>query len=192
MPSLAAPFYRIGVKKVNIITRNNLLLEYQPLVKWTIRHNWTLIRALRLEPDDVYQELCIAALKAIEGFDPLRSNSLKTHILAQLQYEILDIKRSHKPNGLTCAGKARVTFISLDYQPKEQFLPEIPVEDASRMTEIQDALSRLAPAELSAVMDKVKGRYHAKKQERATLATALEQLAQYFELKSIVELNQRA
>lgn len=73
-----------------------------------------LLFALHLDRDDVYQELAIAALRAIESFDPSRSNSIKVHIWAKLQYAILDIKERHKPHGLAAFDRFGTSVWSLE------------------------------------------------------------------------------
>ena len=84
---------------MDAITRNNIFIENMELINRTMHRHRLLLFALHLDRDDVYQELAIAALRAIESFDPSRSNSIKVHIWAKLQYAILDIKESLKPHG---------------------------------------------------------------------------------------------
>lgn len=71
---------------MDAITRNNIFIENMELINRTMHRHRLLLFALHLDRDDVYQELAIAALRAIESFDPSRSNSIKVHIWAKLQY----------------------------------------------------------------------------------------------------------
>ncbi len=50
--------------------RNKLFLQHKNLINITIRRNRRLIAALRLETDDVAQELSIKMLAAIDSFNP--------------------------------------------------------------------------------------------------------------------------
>lgn len=67
---------------MDAITRNNIFIENMELINRTMHRHRLLLFALHLDRDDVYQELAIAALRAIESFDPSRSNSIKVHIWA--------------------------------------------------------------------------------------------------------------
>ena len=66
-------------------TRNKIFMEHLDLINRTIYRNRLLLYALHLDWDDVYQELAIAALQAIDTFDAQRSESVKVHIWAKLQ-----------------------------------------------------------------------------------------------------------
>lgn len=171
---------------MDVITRNELLIQYEPVVKWTIKHNRSLIQALRLDADDVYQDLCIAAMKAIDCFDPRKSDSLKTHLVSRLQYEVKNLKKRCNPHGLTGARGVDVIFISLDYQPKECRQMEIPVEAPYSLAEFKEALTLLSPAEKEVVVEKVQGVYHRKKEQRALLAAAQQKITDYYERSVVV------
>lgn len=166
---------------MDVITRNELLIQYEPVVRWTIKCNWTLIRALGLDMDDVYQDLCIAAMKAIDAFDPHRSDSLKTHVICKLQYEVKNLKQRYKPHGLTGAQRADVVFCSLDYQPEQYRQLEIPVEAPYGLAELKEALSSLSPDERELIEEKARGIYHRKKEQRALLEATIHKLAGYYE-----------
>ena len=86
---------------MDFTTRNDTFLENENMIRRVMRRNLPLIHALRLEWDDVYQELAIAALHAIDSFDPKRSECIRAHIWMQLQYAILTIKRRNRPCGIT-------------------------------------------------------------------------------------------
>lgn len=56
---------------MDAITRNNIFIENMELINRTMHRHRLLLFALHLDRDDVYQELAIAALRAIESFDPV-------------------------------------------------------------------------------------------------------------------------
>jgi hypothetical protein len=117
---------------ISIMPRNieQLFETHKNLIKITIWKNRVLLKALRLEDDDVAQQLSIAMLKAIRNFDPERSPSLAAHIRCSLQYEILNIKRRHKPCGITGVPKGeRVSFLYLDRLLPDGDRFELPVYD---------------------------------------------------------------
>ena len=136
---------------MNAITRNELFVQYEPVVKWTIKRNWSLIRALNLDADDVYQDLCIAAMKAIDCFDPRKSDSLKTHLVSRLQYEVKNLKKRYNLHGLTGTKGIDVIFMSLDYQTEECRKMEIPEEAPYGLAEFKEALTLLSPDEREVV-----------------------------------------
>jgi len=179
-------FISKGVTKLDVITRNELLIQYEPVVKWTIKRNWPLIRALNLDADDVYQDLCIAAMKAIDCFDPRKSDSLKTHLVSRLQYEVKNLKKRYNLHGLTGVKGIDVIFISMDYQPEECRQVEIPVESPYGLAEFKEALTLLSPDEREVVEEKVQGVYHRKKEQRALLAAAQEKITNYYERSTAV------
>ncbi len=94
--------------------RNELFGEYQNLIWWTVHRNRTLLAALRVDREDAAQELSICLMAAIEKYNPDKGASLKGFIFRKLQFGILDIKRRHKPCGLTCVKDARPQFVYLD------------------------------------------------------------------------------
>ena len=82
-------------------------MENIDLINRTLRRHRLLLYALHLELDDVYQELAIAALQAIDTYDDRRCDSITVHIWAKLQYAVLTIKRRNKPHGImACEGFA--------------------------------------------------------------------------------------
>ena len=56
--------------------RNRIFLSKAYLIDWTIRRHWTILRACRLERDDVYQELAVSLLGLLERYDPARCQNL--------------------------------------------------------------------------------------------------------------------
>lgn len=93
----------------------SLFEQHKNLINRTIRRNRPLLSALRLEDEDVAQQLSIAMLSAIRRFDPDRSESLAACIWYSLQYEVLNIKRRYKPHGVTGVPRGyRLEFLYLD------------------------------------------------------------------------------
>ena len=70
---------------MDFIERNEIFMDNEGMIRRVMRRNWALICAMRLDWDDVYQELAMAALNAIETFDPARSECIQAHIWMKLQ-----------------------------------------------------------------------------------------------------------
>ena len=85
-----------------VAERNRIAEEHLPCIDRTIRRNYALMRAARLDRDDVYQQLAIRLIRCVETFDPDKGN-LEQHIYAQLQYEMLNCKAVHRLTGMTGA-----------------------------------------------------------------------------------------
>ena len=137
------------------ITRNEIFLENEGMIWRVIRRNWPLIRALRLDQDDVYQELAMAALDAIDTFDPMRSECIQAHIWMKMQYAVLDIKRRYRPCGLTSFDKQRrPVVVSLDQEEGLERLLAVEFQDEvpGLSPQMRQALSRLNAEERKAVI----------------------------------------
>lgn len=139
---------------MDFISRNEIFMENEGMIWRVMRRNWTLICAMQLDRDDVYQELALAALNAIDTFDPMRSECIQAHIWMKLQYAILTLKRQHRPCGITGQSKVRTVVVSLDQdEGMERFLAVEPQEDVAELSpQMRQVLSRLDPSERKAVI----------------------------------------
>lgn len=164
---------------MDVIARNEIMENHSYLIKAAIRRNMTLLKALRLDLDDVYQDLAMATLKAIDGFNPEKSASLAAHISAKLQYAVLDIKASHKPCGMTGLNGSRVTFTSVESCFGDGAL-DIPVHDSFDEVEMSDALAVLTTAEREALRQHMAGIIGRKKNQCDLLAAAQEKIKSFY------------
>lgn len=97
-----------------ISERNRIVEENLHWIDKIIRRNRPLMRAARLDYDDVYQDLAIRLIQCVENFDPEKGD-LDQHIMCQLQYEMLNCKDSRRRYGFTGAPyDLRGAVISLD------------------------------------------------------------------------------
>lgn len=77
--------------------------------------NRRLISAAGLDDEDVFQQLAIRMIRAVENYDPDKGKDLEQHIFAQLQYEVLNCKDAAKLYGIKGAPYgARDLTVSLD------------------------------------------------------------------------------
>lgn len=99
---------------LSIAERNHIVEEHLWCIDVVISRNWPLIKAARLERDDVYQQLAVRLIKAVAGFDPDKGN-IGQHIFAQLQYELLSCKKPYRLYGITGAPEdMKGKVISID------------------------------------------------------------------------------
>ena len=103
--------------------RNRIVEEHLWCVKAVMRQNNAVIRAARMDRDDVYQQLCLRLILAAGRYDPEKSE-LSSYILRQLQYELLSCKTSHMPCGIKNAPKELRydSFVSLDAKDAGTYL----------------------------------------------------------------------
>ena len=71
----------------SIAQRNAIVEANLWCIDSVIRQNRPLMRAARLEYDDVYQQLALRLIRAVAGFDP-QKGTLQQHIFAQLRMEL--------------------------------------------------------------------------------------------------------
>lgn len=109
----------------SIAQRNAIVEDHLWCIDSIIQKNRPLMRAARLEYDDVYQQLAIRLIKAVAGYDPDKGN-LQQHIFAQLKYELLNCKAAFRLCGMTGAprGFQESDIISLDIVSENSELHE--------------------------------------------------------------------
>ena len=84
----------------SIEERNRIVDEHLWCIGQVIRRNRALLHAAHLDEDDVRQQLSLRLIRAVAGFDP-EKGTLRQHIFAQLQFELLDCKRPYRRLGVT-------------------------------------------------------------------------------------------
>lgn len=100
--------------QLSIEERNALVLSHLECIDSVIRRNYILIEAAHLDRDDVYQDLAIRLIHAVERYRP-GALSLKSYIFRQLQYEMLNCKSAKVIYGFHGAPyNLRNASVSLD------------------------------------------------------------------------------
>jgi hypothetical protein len=158
-----------------------LFEEHRPLITSVIRKNRTLLFALRLEYEDVSQQLSIAMLSAIRKFDPDKSPSLAAHIRCSLQFEILNIKRIHKPFGITGVPKGhRLDFMCLDNIGPDGSVYELATNDDVTAIEFSEFFDSLSEHEAYVVDLAIQGYRPRRKEHTSALNKARQQYTSLF------------
>lgn len=94
--------------------RNKLVTSYLWCIDSVIRQNYSLVQAAHLDKDDVYQDLALRLIRAVERYRP-GTRSLKGYIFAQLKYELLNCKSARARYGFCSAPyDLRGVMVSLD------------------------------------------------------------------------------
>ena len=109
----------------SITERNRIVEEHLYCIDRIIRRNSPLMQAAHLDYDDVYQDLAIRLIRCVSGFNPDKGE-LEQHIMAQLQYELLNCKDSRRRYGFTAAPRdLRGAIISLNaFRDADSLYPE--------------------------------------------------------------------
>ena len=109
----------------SIAQRNAIVEDHLWCIDSILQKNRPLMRAARLEYDDVYQQLAIRLIKAVAGYDP-NKGSLQQHIFAQLKYELLNCKAACRLYGMTCVPRdfRSRNIVSLDAISEDSGLHE--------------------------------------------------------------------
>lgn len=84
----------------SISQRNRIVEDHLWCIDTVIRKNRPLIKAAKLDYNDVYQQLAVRLIKAVADFDP-EKGALKQHIFAQLRFELLNCKTPYRLCGMT-------------------------------------------------------------------------------------------
>ncbi len=166
---------------MDINIRNNYLLNHEHLINAAIRRNWCLLKALKLETDDVFQELAMAMLKAIDGFNPSLSSSMDAHITARLQFAVLDLKKKHKPAGMTGLSGARVTVTSIESCSDYEVPLEIPdTDDGFDNVHISEAIATLNSSERDVLSRRMDGFMIRGRDQVAALESAFAKIRSFY------------
>jgi hypothetical protein len=109
-------------------------------------------------------------LLAIRKFDPNRSASLATFIRYSLQYEVLRMKRRHRPHGVTSIPKGeRLDFLSLDKVMPDGNAYELPFDVDMTHFELSEFFESLSESEAEAVDLRLQGYPVRRKAQTAAL-----------------------
>lgn len=152
--------------KITVYKNETPSFAYENMIQLIIRRNDSLLKALRLEEEDVYQDLAIAAMKALCRFDSAHSGSLEEYMWTKLQGALLDMERDYHPAGLTSLGGAWPCVTSLECCGECGVeLTVMENEESESDLRLRKALSRLAPQEREAVLLYLEDRLPRRRQQ---------------------------
>lgn len=160
--------------------RDNTFEEYQNILVGCVRRNLPLIMALQLEIEDVVQDLSLRMFRSIERFDGDRCRSLPLFLYHELQHEILNMRRRHKPHGIVGVPRdMRIDMIYLNQPREDGTFWDLPVYEDFDVTN-RDAINALPEDERSVLVRKMNGEPIRKKADRELLANARLTLSDFF------------
>jgi len=138
--------------------RNYLFEEKAYLVNVTMNKHRALIRACRMEDDDVYQQLSIRLLNAIDKYDPAKCPNMDAYLMLQLRYEIWNMKACSKLTGVSGAPKKGFSTISLDAREAAGYPAQDPHDaDPTNVLWLKQEIRSLPAAQKSAIFRLLSG-----------------------------------
>ena len=73
--------------------RNAIFEEYMNIIRFTVNQHQSMLKVLRMDGEDLSQELAICLLKAIEKYEPDRGAKPSTYYFKSLRYGVLNLWR---------------------------------------------------------------------------------------------------
>lgn len=125
MPTLQKK-YKEGTKKIDRRTKEKLILEYAPLIKF-IAQKIAVRLPSNIEFDDLVSSGVIGLMDAIDKYDPSRDNKFKTYAEFRIRGAILDELRAQDWVPRSVREKAKQ--LERAHVRLEQQLGRVPTED---------------------------------------------------------------
>lgn len=112
----------LGLPEERYITvqqRNEIFAELEQPIRYVIYQNRRILSALHADPEDVYQDLALCAIRAIDRYDPSKSTaSVKTFAMKNVEAHIKQsfaYFRCHGFGGTAAKSLESGVVVSLDY-----------------------------------------------------------------------------
>ena len=135
--------------------RNYLFEEKAYLINVTMNVHYPLIRACRMEEDDVYQQLSLRMVKALDKYDPAKCPNMDAYLMLQLRYELLNMKVCSKLTGVAGAPRKGFSLLSLDARNAAGYPLVAPAySDASNVLRLEREIDSL-PSEQRSVLSRL-------------------------------------
>lgn len=166
---------------MDVIIRNDLFASYAGLIDRVMRANHRMLCSLSMEAEDIYQELSLAVLHALDSYEEQRATTMDAHVWMTLQCALADLKQGHdrtdKLSGSTCV------------QRRGQPSPTSSLTEVLSNDRLWQALSRLDPREREHVLEYLDGQPAASHADaRRCLASAKEKLRDFYLSIHVVSL----
>ena len=136
--------------------RNATFEQYEGIIGWTVNRHWSFLKTLRMDADDLRQELALCLLKAIERYEPNRGAKESTFYFKTLRYGVLNLWRKQ----LREKRLADLYASPLVYSNKdgEEVIMALPFEvDFDMEVRINEFMRTLSPEERRALLRVVPG-----------------------------------
>ncbi len=112
--------------------RNVLFMEKYHLIDVTVKKHSRLIWAVRMDEDDVRQDLALRLIQALDKYDPARCSNIDAYLVLQLRYCLLHMKECGKLFGMPFAPRKNFTVSSLNTPKASRETQARPYDETSR------------------------------------------------------------
>ena len=130
-----------------VIIRNDLFTSYTGLIERVMRTNHRMLCTLSMEMEDIYQELSLAVLRALDSYEEQRATTMDAHVWMTLQCALADLKSDNARNS---------AHSNMVRQPRTNNSNLMEVLSNDRLWQ---ALSRLDPRCLATAKEKLRDFY---------------------------------
>ena len=106
----------------SLAERNRIVEEYLPYIELMIRKNRALMRSAKLEYDDVYQQLSLRLIRAVNTYDPEKAKALLKEAGLEKGFSIdlwaMPVQRPYNPNARRMAEMIQADWAKVGVQAK--------------------------------------------------------------------------
>lgn len=141
---------------MTISERNTIFEQHRNIIYYTVHKHRSLREAMRMDFEDLVQELSFCLLDAIERYDPNRGAKDTTYYFKRLRYGLLDLWRAHIRD-IRLANNLTAPLTYLDDNGEETGV-ELPFEvDYDTDLIVQEFLETLSRREREALARNIAG-----------------------------------
>lgn len=167
---------------MDINMRNCIFAENRDLILKVMEQSSLLFPIAGLEWEDVYQNLAIAALDAINAYESQRSENIRVYLWMSLQRAILDLKQQKQPCKTANMRSATHQFCSAELW--EELGAALQVSENDEFggiyeKRLRQAMTRLEPQERTAVILYLDGERPRKSAQIMEFAAIVEKLRSF-------------
>lgn len=167
---------------MDVIIRNDLFTSYTGLIDRVMRANHRMLCSLSMEAEDIYQELSLAVLHALDSYEEQRATTMDAHVWMALQCALAELK-----HGSACSISNQP--IRLRTEHRGQPSPTSSLTEVLSNDRLWQALSRLDPHEREYVLEYLDGQPAANHADaRRYLTSAKEKLRDFYLSIHVVSL----
>lgn len=140
--------------------RNMYFMEKAHLIKETMGKHYRMIKACRMEEEDVYQSLSLRMLEDLDAYRAELNPNLDVYLRQRLGYELFHLAQPSRRYGIPCAPKmAQLQIFSLDAPGRSETFSQMvhPVDPVFSFW-LKNEIASLQDAERAALQSFLRGR----------------------------------
>ena len=163
---------------MTIAQRNIIFEEYMNIIRFTVNRHRSMLQILKIDGEDLSQELAICLLKAIECYDADRGAKPSTYYFKALRYGVLKLW-SEQMRKIRCANLfAPSLTCSNEYGEESTF--DVPFTvDYDNALMVEEFLKTLSECERHTLAQKVQG-YEPKDRRQSRFMNIIRRKAMRF------------